>query len=162
MSGISLTYMEIEEPLPEEIKMKRFEPAFSSLMIDESDLIDLPRTARMKMLSYYDRSVARQPSDLETHFRRITLYVEQEDEAGVYSAILDLFFAVNMKQIEHMESGLAIAKESLKKQDYLALKETIATGHWSELALPEKSVLAKGFKTGLPLVEVDHNQERAE
>lgn len=160
MSGLALTHMEIEEPLPEQIKMKRFEPAFSSLNIDDNDLVNLSRTARIKMLSYYDRVIARQPSDLEMHFRRITLYVKQEDTSGAYSAVLDLFFAVNMHQPVQMGSALAIAKEALKEQDYLALKEVITTGDPSELALPEKSVLAKGFKTGFPLVK--QNQGIAE
>ncbi len=154
MNNLSLVDVGLESMIPEQIKMKRFEPAFSSLIIEnDRDLIYLSETARSKMLSYYDREVARDPLSLENHFRRIALYAKQNDSEGVYSAVLDLFSAVQMNNPVEMEAGLASAKNTLLEQDYLSLLTAVAAKDLSGLRLPEKAILAKGFNTGLPLVK---------
>jgi hypothetical protein len=136
-----------------------FEPAFLSLMIeDNDDLVSLPEAARLKMLSHYDREVARTPVDLACHINRISLYAKQHDEAGLYSAILDLFYVVRTRNSEQMNIGLALAKPVLEEQDYMVLLGAIVKGDTASLPLPKKAILAKGFSMGLPLI-IMHDED---
>ncbi len=88
-----------------ELAPELFEPVFLSNKI----LAGLSKSkSAEKIIDFMAQQIALNPADLQLHLNRIHFYSEQNNHAGVYGALLDLFSVLK-------EKGLPLRKRLLQK-----------------------------------------------
>jgi Tfp pilus assembly protein FimV len=107
-----------------------------------------------RALDYLAHRVARAPGDLRSHVQRINEHLKQQDAAGVYGALLDLFIALNDKGLALRKRMLNSARPALKPPLHKALLAVVEQGIDATEMMPlsRASVLSKGFTGNNQLV----------
>ncbi len=81
------------EPFPKHL-FGVLEPVFP---VSESTGLSFPAQYHESLADYFCHCIARNPSDLLSHVRRIVLEHEHVRKAGVYPALIDLFIALGQR-----------------------------------------------------------------
>jgi len=141
----------------ESVQMVSNEPIeLAFFMPEQSNLSDIDRYVDVQTAAeHFAHRIARSPLDLRNHIQRIYLYIKSKNSAGIYSALLDLFTALQDNGQALRERMLKSAESLLSPSQLEALSLTIESGLTTseEMPLAEMSILAKGFHTGIRLVE---------
>jgi len=94
-------------------------------LVSDSAEFSFPAEFRQSLADYLSHGVAREPSDLRSHVRRVFLAYSQDDAADLFAALADLFIALDghgpslrRRMLEHSKSRLGIGQ-------YRRLKEAI-------------------------------------
>ncbi|MES9905022.1 MAG: hypothetical protein ABW168_20390 [Sedimenticola sp.] len=96
------------EPHPNDLKLPGVEPDF---VLDHWHRLKAPRLVdRGRLISYFAHQIARKPSDLLSHTRRVLFHISLKDSEGVYGALLDLYLVLGAK-------GEALRERMLEKAD---------------------------------------------
>ncbi len=85
-------------PQEADLELPGVEPAF---ILDRWHRLSAPKLLdRDRLVSHFAHQVARTPSDLLTHTRRILYHIAKNDSSGVHGALLDLYLVLGDKGYE--------------------------------------------------------------
>lgn len=98
------------------------------------------------LAAHLAHAVGRHPHDLKSHVARVYLHHRHKDEEGLYSALLDLFIALEGKGLPLRTRLLNGSRSQLSAPHYAALKQYLVTPI-AETNLPRgrTAVLPKGL-----------------
>jgi hypothetical protein len=98
--------------------------------------------------------VARDPSDLRSHVRRILLHLEDSQAIDLYAALVDLFIALGHRGFELRRRMLNMSRSLLKPHQHDVLSEALVTG-LDPISVPTVpgSVLSRGIVGSLDMVK---------
>ena len=130
-----------------------FDPAFQVVTADTIRLTT--KKSRELTLSYLAFRIARSPSDLINHTRRIVLESETGNGERLYGALQDLFIALGKRGPDLRKKLLEGAKASLSQERYDVLKRCLYQAEVTSASLPHSmfSVLSSGIVGTQKLVE---------
>jgi len=123
-----------------------------SFLLPTNQSVNLdPGNLGEKTTDYLARRIARKPDDLLSHIQRINLCIKLKNREGTYSALLDLFIAVEKNGKYLRQRMLDRSKPLLDKKKYNILNKNIDQGvnPLTVMPLATSSVLGMGL-TGTP------------
>ncbi|MEJ1355133.1 MAG: hypothetical protein RPV21_07480 [Candidatus Sedimenticola sp. (ex Thyasira tokunagai)] len=138
---------------------KRFEPEYSDLklpgvepdfVLDHWHRLKAPRLVDQgRLISYFTHQIARRPSDLLSHTRRVLFHVSLKDQEGVYGALLDLYLVLGDKGLDLRERMLVKANGYLSDEQKTLFSSHQQSGIFRSQSLPPSSTSVLGnFFTG--------------
>lgn len=110
-----------------------------------------------EMADYLAHAVAAAPGNLLRHTQRVFHHYGQNDQDGLYAALLDLFIALGHKGSVLRRRLLNGARNRLRKDCHTRLGRWLNSGcapAWAELPPIRQSVLSPGITGSLNLVRV--------
>jgi len=142
-----------------DLELRHFaEPAF---LIEDCPLLrPLCLGMENEVADYLAHSVAAVPDNLLRHTQRIFHHYNQDDQDGLYAALLDLFIALGHRGHTLRKRLLTGARNRLREDRYALLDRWLRSGRapdWAELPPARQSVLTPGITGSLNLVRVSTN-----
>lgn len=128
----------------------------TGLYLDSSDLGETTLTRARESLAF---RVARTPSDLANHLRRIRLNFDVGNFEDLYASLLDLFLVLKDNGHSLRLRLVKAAKPNLRDEHYGALMEILNAGYGDRESFPATrfSMLRKGLQGTSTLVSVKSN-----
>lgn len=115
------------------------------------------QVSEVAMAEHLAHAIAATPANLLCHTQRIYFFYGNGDRDGLYSALIDLFIALNGKGVALRRRLLAGSREGLAPEHYGILARWLeqgAPGEEKDLSLANQSVLGKGITGVRKLVQV--------
>ncbi len=108
--------------------------------------------------SYLAHCITRNPLDLRAHTQRIYLFYSCNNRSGLYSALLDLFIALNDKGTALRQLLLNHSRNKLTPEQIGFFESCLETGLHpnSVIENPDNSLLHSGIESSLPLISKQH------
>ncbi len=113
------------------------------------------------MAEHFAHAVAASPSDLLRHTQRIFFLYQQFDSDGLYSALYDLFVALQDKGIRLRKRLLQGSRDRLQQEQYAVLSLWLAQGEPRKkegFPLPNQSVLSRGITGVRDIIKVSYDK----
>ncbi|MES9856395.1 MAG: hypothetical protein ABW166_07315 [Sedimenticola sp.] len=134
-------------PEPSDLKLPGVEPDF---VLDHWHRLKAPRLVDQgRLISYFAHQIARRPTDLLSHTRRVLFHVSLNDQEGVYGALLDLYLVLGSKGENLRERMLDKASEYLSEDQRMLFSSHQQGGIVRSQPLPPSSTSVLGnFFTG--------------
>ncbi|BAO45719.1 type IV pilus assembly protein FimV [Thiolapillus brandeum] len=124
-------------------------------LIPEDGRLNLDQVAGEEQLaSYLCHGITRNPLDLRTHTRLIFLRLKQKDSTALYTALLDLFLALEDKGLSLRQHLLQQCSPRLQPHQRGILAQGLTEGLRSNMPLSDlgHSLLHKGIESDTPLI----------
>ncbi len=124
------------------------------VVADNKHLILAGSGIEKQAFAYLDHSITRKPLDLRAHTQRIYLNLTNNDNAGVYAALLDLFVSLG-------ERGKSLRRHMLQRCSRILTQDQIqlfqvhlerSISSTTTIPDPGNSLLLKGLESSLPLI----------
>lgn len=145
------------EPEASDLILPGVEPDF---VLDKWHQLKAPRLVdQWRLISYFAHQIARQPSDLLSHTRRIIFHASLKDQEGVYGALLDLYLALGSKGSKLRQGMLEIANDFLSDDQKTLFATHQQSGILPSQALPASStsILGNFFSGTSQLLSLDNS-----
>ncbi len=124
-------------------------------VVQEGGSLDLHEAAEAdQLVSYLCHGITRNPLALRMHTRLIFLRLKQKDSTALFTALLDLFIALEDKGLSLRRHLLCLCSSQLQPHQHKLLADGLEEGLHSYTPLPDTglSLLHKGVESDIPLV----------
>ncbi|HID44728.1 MAG TPA: hypothetical protein EYP34_03095 [Chromatiaceae bacterium] len=124
------------------------------IVADNPDLFLTVGSPTKQTAAYLDHRITRNPLELRTHTQRIYLHLANNNNAGVYAGLLDLFIALETKGLSlrtHLLKRCSRILDPVQKNFFQVHLESGITST-TPLAETADSLLHKGLESALPLI----------
>jgi hypothetical protein len=118
----------------DELRLPGLDPTF--LLDGWRGLGILPKSAPERLATHFSHQVARSPTDLQCHTRRVLFAIQRQDSEGVFGALLDLYIALGDKGRALRQRLTEKARPWLSSEHYGLLIQSLDTGIHRFDALP--------------------------
>lgn len=143
-------------PKQADLELPGVEPAF---ILDRWHRLRAPRLLdRDRLVRYFAHQVARTPTDLLTHTRRILYHIAKNDSSGVHGALLDLYLVLGDKGYELRRRMYQKARQffSSEQKEHFVFSQRTGIDRSHPLPASKDSVLGDFFTgTGLLVMKRD-------
>lgn len=123
------------------------------------------RVSNVLMAEHLAHAIAAMPNNLLCHTQRIFFFFGNEDRDGLYSALLDLFIALDGKGKALRRRLLAGSRERLAQEHYSILSDWLEQGsppEEKEILPAQQSILSKGITGVRKLVQVFYSEQESD
>ncbi|WP_456444511.1 type IV pilus assembly protein FimV [Thiolapillus sp.] len=124
-------------------------------LVPEDSRLDLSQSSEdSQLVSYLCHGITRNPKDLRAHTRLIYLRLKQKDSTALYTALLDLFLALEDKGLSLRQHLLRLCTSHLQPHQHQLLADSLEKGLHADAPLPDTglSLLHKGIESDILLV----------
>ena len=124
-------------------------------LVPEDGRLDLGwSSGDSQLVSYLCHGITRNPKDLRAHARLVYLRLKQKDSTALYTALLDLFLALEDKGLSLRQHLLRRCSSHLQPHQHKLFADSLEKGLHADAPLPDTglSLLHKGIESNTPLV----------